>query len=122
MRLYQNSKGQWFGTQADARRNSPKDWREVEVPTSKQELLNWLNLHNFGSKPAGLAPEPDVEAKPEAIQPTNKISANPNRYDLMDASDAASLQDLQTVMYRYLMRVDDALDLKRIENEQKGEA
>ena len=57
MRLYQNSKGQWFGTQADARRNSPRDWREVEVPTSKQELLNWLNLHNFGSKSAGLAPD-----------------------------------------------------------------
>jgi len=67
MRLYQNSKGQWFGTQADARRNSPRDWREVEVPTSKQELLNWLNLHNFGSKSAGLAPEPDVEAKPELL-------------------------------------------------------
>jgi len=67
MRLYQNSKGQWFGTQADARSNSPRDWREVEVPTSKQELLDWLNLHNFAPKSAGLAPEPDIEAKPELL-------------------------------------------------------
>lgn len=67
MRLYQNSKGQWFGTQSDARSNSPRDWREVEVPTSKQELLDWLNLHNFAPKSAGLAPEPDVEAKPELL-------------------------------------------------------
>tara|TARA_R100000900_G_C3214697_1_gene139396 strand:+ start:45 stop:368 length:324 start_codon:yes stop_codon:yes gene_type:complete len=66
MRLYQNSKGQWFGTQADARRNSPRDWREVEVPTSKQDLLDWLNLHNFAPKSAGIAPEPHPEPEPKS--------------------------------------------------------
>ena len=68
MRLYQSSTGQWFGTQRDAQRGAPRDWREVEVPTSKQDLLDWLNLHNFGPKSAGLAPEPDVEApRPELL-------------------------------------------------------
>jgi hypothetical protein len=66
MRLYQNSKGQWFGTQADARRNSPRDWREVEVPTSKQDLLDWLNLHNFAPKSAGIAPEPRTAPEPKS--------------------------------------------------------
>jgi len=66
MRLYQNSKGQWFGTQADARRNSPRDWREVEVPTSKQDLLDWLNLHNFAPKSAGIAPEPHPAPEPKS--------------------------------------------------------
>ena len=69
MRLYQSSKGQWAGTQADARRNFPRDWREVEVPVSKQQLLDWLNLHSVGAKANGLAsihsastavPEPEL--------------------------------------------------------------
>jgi len=73
MRLYQSSKGQWFGTQADARRNAPRDWREVEVPTSKQELINWLSIHEVGAKDKGLASEPIEsvvqEPKPELLSP-----------------------------------------------------
>ena len=121
MKLYTNNRGDWAGTQADARKQFGKERRTIEVPTDKPNLMAFLNQNKVGSSVVQNTPEPDAQAQPEAIQPTNKISANPNRYDLMDASDAASLQDLQTVMYRYLMRVDDALDLKRIENEQKGE-
>ncbi|MGI9396899.1 MAG: hypothetical protein ACR2OS_05315 [Paracoccaceae bacterium] len=68
MRLYQDSKGQWYGTQADARRAAPRDWREVEVPTSKQELINWLSVHEVGAKVKGLSPEPQ-EPKPELLAP-----------------------------------------------------
>ena len=102
MRLYQNSKGQWFGTQADARRNSPRDWREVEVPTSKQELLDWLNLHNFGSKSAGLAPEPDVEAKPELLarQATSWVAWALDKLQHNDKSEAeAMLKKGLTIQY-----------------------
>jgi len=49
MRLYQSSKGQWVGTQRDAQKNFPRDWREVDVPTSKTELIEWLNLHEVGA-------------------------------------------------------------------------
>ena len=70
MRLYQNSKGQWFGTQADARRNSPRDWREVEVPTSKQDLLNWLNENKVGGiQQNAPEPHPAPEPKSELLSP-----------------------------------------------------
>lgn len=49
MRLYKSSKGEWVGTQRDAQRNFPRDWREIEVPTSKAELINWLNKYEVGA-------------------------------------------------------------------------
>jgi len=49
MRLYNSSYGQWFGTQRDAQRGAPRDWTEVDVPTSKQDLINWLNANKVGS-------------------------------------------------------------------------
>jgi hypothetical protein len=48
MRLYTNKDGQWFGTQADARKGAPRNWVEVDVPTSKQDLINWLNANQVG--------------------------------------------------------------------------
>lgn len=72
MRLYQNSLGQWAGTQAEARRKFPRDWREVEVPVSKQPLLDWLNLHAVGAKANGLASIPTAAAavpEPEMLTP-----------------------------------------------------
>ena len=119
MKLYTNNRGEWVGTQADARKQFGNEKRIIEVPVDKTNLMAFLNENKVGSFLVHDAPEPDVEPLIEAPQSVNKISAKANRYDLMDASEAASLQDLQTVMYRYLMRVDDALDLKRIENEQK---
>jgi hypothetical protein len=46
MRLYYDQKGNWAGTQADAKKAFGKDWWEIDVPTSKAELLDFLNLHN----------------------------------------------------------------------------
>ena len=43
MRLYKSSNGQWAGTQRDAQKNFPRDWSEVDVPTSKADLIAWLN-------------------------------------------------------------------------------
>jgi|TARA_B100000085_G_scaffold147216_1_gene133977 hypothetical protein len=48
MRLYKSSNGQWFGTQRDAQRGAPRDWTEVDVPTSKQDLINWLCANKVG--------------------------------------------------------------------------
>ena len=42
MRLYKNTLNQWFGTQAEAR-SSGHGWHEVNVPTDKAGLLEWLN-------------------------------------------------------------------------------
>ena len=62
MRLYTNKDGQWFGTQRDAQRGAPRNWVEVEVPTSKQDLINWLNARKVGSTNSQVsAPEPTLE-------------------------------------------------------------
>ncbi len=63
MRLYKSNSGQWFGTQADARRNSPRQWVEVDVPTSKQDLLNWLNDNKVGGISQQVSTEPTPEPK-----------------------------------------------------------
>jgi hypothetical protein len=52
MRLYKSSNGQWCGTQREAQKNFPRDWQETEVPTSKAELIAFLNGHNVGAKAA----------------------------------------------------------------------
>jgi len=47
MRLYTNNEGAWAGTQADA-----KVWgkfEQVEVPTDKATLLEFLNTHAVGA-------------------------------------------------------------------------
>ena len=49
MRLYKSSKGQWVGTQADARRYFPRDWKETDVPVSKEQLIEFLNVHEVGA-------------------------------------------------------------------------
>lgn len=63
MRLYKNNAGQWFGTQAEARRNSPREWVEVNVPTSKLDLLNWLNDNKVGGISQQVSTEPTPEPK-----------------------------------------------------------
>ena len=60
MRLYKSSNGQWFGTQRDAQRNSPRDWEEFNVPVSKNGLLEFLNMFEVAKTKA----EPKTEIKP----------------------------------------------------------
>ena len=47
MRLYTDRLGNWYGTQADARK-SGNDWVEVDVPTVKADLLDFLNSNEAG--------------------------------------------------------------------------
>ena len=58
MRLYTNRHGSWVGTQADARKEFgfKNEWREVDVPTDKPSLLEFLNIHKVGD----LMPDPIV--------------------------------------------------------------
>ena len=48
MKLYRNSNGVWAGTQADARKYCGKDYRTVDVPTDKTNLLEFLNINKVG--------------------------------------------------------------------------
>ena len=61
MRLYKSSNGQWAGTQRDAQKNFPRDWSEVDVPTSKADLIAWLNENQVGATKQA---QPVVEHKP----------------------------------------------------------
>ena len=51
MQLYCNSKGQWSGTQADAkklkRENNGLEFQAVNVPTDKKGLLDFLNKKEY---------------------------------------------------------------------------
>jgi len=69
--LYKSSKGQWVGTQRDAQRYFPRDWEQVEVPVSKVQLIEFLNVHKVGAtqveqqQPVMTAPDPE-QIDPEA--------------------------------------------------------
>lgn len=110
MRLYQSPEGQWFGTQADARSHAPKDWREVNVPTSKQELIDWLSLHEVGAIKNGLAPSPVIEPQEKvSAQPRHpqSCSASPNRYDVHDAVLNCDRADLGAALGAIISRLHD---------------
>ena len=65
MILYKSSKGQWVGTQRDAQRYFPKDWKQVDVPVSKVYLIEFLNENKVGAtqteqqQPVVVAPDPE---------------------------------------------------------------
>ena len=65
MILYRSSKGQWVGTQRDAQRYFPKDWKQVDVPVSKVQLIEFLNENKVGAtqteqqQPVVVAPDPE---------------------------------------------------------------
>ena len=99
MRLYVNSNGQWTGTQAEAKKINAQ---LIEVPTDKPSLIAFLNGQQ--NIPAA-----------ETIQPTARPAKKQKQHishELFDVANRASLQELQAVVYRYLMQVDEALDLK----------
>mgnify|MGYP005993267409 FL=1 len=65
MILYKSSKGQWVGTQRDAQRYFPKDWDQIDVPVSKVQLIEFLNVYKVGDMNSPVMKELD----PEQIDP-----------------------------------------------------
>ena len=98
MKLYVNTKGQWVGTQAEAKKIGAK---VTEVPTDKPGLLAFLNRQQQAA-----ASDPIPASKPVKV---NKSLSQ----TLFDAANEATLEELQHVVYRYLTKIDDALDLKK---------
>ena len=118
MRLYTNNQGAWTGTIADAKRDYGKNVVMIEVPTSKEALMKWLNnsrvvsqadvaVSEFVAKQTTVV---DDAAIVQATPPTHKSSTP---FTLFEAAKGASLRDLQHVVYRYLERIDDEFDLRR---------
>lgn len=70
MRLYKSSKGEWVGTQRDAQKNFPRDWEELNVPVSKNGLIEFLNIYKVGASSERAAEQtpPIVTAAPHPDQ------------------------------------------------------
>ena len=77
MRLYTDNEGNWRGTQAEARRDLNM-WSTEEVPTSKADLLTFLNTHNVQAsdgldKLEGISPELTPTVRP-TVSPIDEIN------------------------------------------------
>ena len=100
MKLYVNKDGEWCGTQVEAKKVGAS---VTEVPTDKQGLLDFLNGQQQLQPPTPTSPSTTM---------TNGLSKSVSQ-TLFEVADVATLDELQHVVYRYLMKVDDALGLKR---------
>jgi len=126
MRLYTNRKGGWAGTQADARKAWGKDWIEHEVPTSKQELINFLNTNAVGGQ-HGVA-NAVVGNTVENVDPTVFSLAHPVHKEplpvsmkpasqkahawqtIRECAERASIKDLTVALAVYMNRVEELAD------------
>ena len=68
MKLYTDNQGRWAGTQADAKKFG--EFEQVEVPTDKPTLLEFLNAHKVGltaqeptEQKARISPIDDINLK-----------------------------------------------------------
>ena len=84
MRLYTDNKGRWAGTQSDAKQFDT--FEQVEVPTDKPTLLEFLNKHSVGGDGFRIDALVDDEWEMPA-EKTNPLScsANPKLWDVRDA-------------------------------------
>ncbi len=119
MRLYYDQKGNWAGTQADAKKAFGKDWWEIDVPTSKAEMIEFLDRHNC-------LRDPNLEHKSDEEQYWDKLetdvkshpqscSANheyrePNRYDVNDVVLNCDRKHLGMALGAIISRLHDELE------------
>lgn len=99
MRLYVTRNGSWAGTQADAKALAASErsvWREEEVPTSKAELLAFLNRLHVGREGTGEAPQapPEVVEAPKAPVAPAAPSAADRVAEECDIEEAIGRADL----------------------------
>ena len=107
MRLYTNAKGQWVGTQAEAKKI---DAWHTDVPTDKSSLLAWLNHKAELTNSFGLPVEP-VPAPVVTERVTSHPQGRPHPWvTIRECAEKASLKDLSHALAIYMNRVDELLD------------
>lgn len=132
MRLYTNRLGQWYGTQSDAKK-SGFDWVEVDVPTVKAELLEFLNSNqsaaqrireseggsgSTGTRKTYVAPyDPDAPARLDeppkqgitcsAYKPASDLNA----YDVRDVVTVCDRKHLGQALGTIISRLHDELEV-----------
>jgi hypothetical protein len=113
MRLYVNSRGEWVGTQAEAKKIAAV---QVDVPVSKQELLDFLNREQVCRSIATHgAPELPSTAHPVHKEPL-PVSMKPASQKahawqtIRECAERASIKDLSVALAVYMNRVDELAD------------
>ena len=103
MRLYTTG-SQWAGTQADAKKLGK--FVEVNVPTDKQGLLEWLNKMHWNDLEY-MKPVTEPVAPPVKSIATHRESAwhNINR-----VAEEAPLSELTTAMNIIMLRIQEHLE------------
>lgn len=128
MRLDTDTSGNWFGTQADAKRGG-NEWKEVDVPTRKEELLAWLNLTGAGfavwdtGNPIGEGQGSTGTRKdPEPTSPTPdtstgitcsayKPASDLNAYDVRDVVTVCDRKHLGMALGAIISRLHDEMEV-----------
>ena len=107
MRLYTNAKGQWVGTQAEAKTIGAE---QTDVPTDKPSLLAWLNNRTEAANTLGLPVDP-VPAPVVTERVTSHPQGRPHPWvTIRECAEKASLKDLGHALAIYMNRVDELLD------------
>jgi hypothetical protein len=106
MRLYTNRKGNWAGTQADAKKMG--GFFCVDVPTIKPELLNFLNLYNVKETiyqpietPSAPTRQPSEPAKPREIKQNSWDEFNTVKKHLETCNREAVFTIMNLAIQRY---------------------
>tara|TARA_Y100000022_G_C13002985_1_gene263157 strand:+ start:53 stop:409 length:357 start_codon:yes stop_codon:yes gene_type:complete len=111
MRLYTNNKGEWTGTQADAKKAWGKDMALVEVPVSKDALMAWLNKCRVVSQShAEIAKRFNTPS--EAPQVTSPQYNHPWA-TIKECAEKASLKDLGVALSVLMNRLDEVADQQK---------
>lgn len=103
MRLYANKKGEWVGTQVEAKKIGAT---VVEVPTDKPNLLKWLNEFTGA---IDVAAQEVIEEK-KTIQKPLKAHAWET---IGECADKATIEDMTVALARYMDRVLDIADKQK---------
>ncbi len=104
MRLYKNTLNQWFGTQSEAR-SSGHGWPEVNVPTDKAGLLEWLNSQSE----MGIL---QSQTQPPAVH--QSTLNKPHRWQtIKQCAEEATFAEMGQALAVLMNRLEDAEDRSR---------
>ena len=108
MKLYTDYKGRWAGTQSDAKQFG--DFEQVEVPTDKPNLLEFLNEQRVGDvNLEDIGTDREVSLLPIKTHPLS-CSANPNVFDVRDAVLNCDRKDLGAALGAIISRLHDEVE------------
>lgn len=106
MKLYTNWHGAWAGTQADAKHfgETYLDYKTIDVPTDKPNLLAFLNKHNVGAADAVSA---QMEMVQQKTHPQSCSAMDLSSYDVRDVVLNCDKKHLGSALSSIISRLHD---------------